>query len=116
MLNTRNRNHANVNGRTDAFFDLDRDKHTVEMELLHSNAICCVLSYADKQDTCGDVILCFWVYQKLVEDDAENSWYLTGTRICALTMPKTHLLDEPDFKECFNRNGDFKRFSIQTRT
>ena len=113
MLNCHNRPHAELYGRFDAFFDLDRDKHENERLMLYDKATCCVLSYPDINNKSGNIQLSFWQYRGEFEDDGENSWVLVGLKIGELVVPKADLEELDEFEGVIARDGDFNQFSVK---
>ena len=112
MLNCHNRPHAQLFGRFDAFFDLDRDKHKNERSLLYPNATCCVLSYSDITNKSVNVLLSYWQYREKFEDESENAWVLVGMKIGELVIPKADLAEFEEFEGVLARDGDFNQFSV----
>ena len=113
MLNCHNRPHAELFKRFDAFFDLDRDKHKSELEMLYPNATCCVLSYADISNKSGNVRLSYWQYLEEFGDEGENAWVLAGMKIGELVIPKAELAQFEEFEGAIAKDGDFNQFSVK---
>lgn len=114
MLNCRNRNHNKQYHRCDAFFDLDRICHSRERALLAINSICCVISYLNRAQRSGGVILDFWIYKREIEHKKEkNCVGLLGVKIGSTVVKKDKLNSFPAFHGVLNAKGNFNRFCIK---
>ena len=116
MLNVRNRDYACIYGNQKAFYDLDRQRHERYLQLLEKGETCCVLSYENSNNKQGKVRLDYWKYQKFAECSDIDAWYMIGTRVKAKSglMTKAQLRRNKQFRDCFNVDGNFKRFCIRT--
>jgi hypothetical protein len=113
MLNCWNRPHAIVFERHDVFFDLDRNRHDREHQLLKLNTVCCVISYANKDQRAGRVILDFWICKGEVKHKTEKDCIgVFGDRLGATVIEKSELNEFPAFRKVLNSEGDFNQFCI----
>lgn len=115
MLNCNNRPHAHLYKRQNAFFDLSRERHEAEMQLLFEHAVCCVISYADLNQKQGRVVLSFWIHEESLEGtvDGEPVWYMIGRKIGETTILKSELANHPHFPRVIAADGDFNQFSVR---
>ncbi len=116
MLNVRNRDYADIYDNEKAFYDLNRQRHSRYLELLEKGETCCVVSYEDKKNKQGKVKLDYWKYREYAKSTKFKSWYMLGTRGKAKSglMTKAQLRRNKQFRDCFNVDGNFKRFCIRT--
>ena len=113
MLNVRNNDYAYWYETDQAFYDLSRKRHGRYLALLEKGETCCVLSYEDKSHKQGKVKLDYWRYRDFKTCSEYDSWYMLGSKMKSNLMTKAQLRRNKQFRDCFNVDGNFKRFCIR---